>query len=90
MRQELAIAMIATARPELPLERAIDNLRHGGFDETLHVFAEPGLSRPPRAALCWHPNPTRLGVVANWSQALRWLVSNTAAPNLLLVEDDGD
>jgi len=90
VRQDLAVAMIATARPELPLERAIDNLRHGGFDETLHVFAEPGLNQPRRAAVCWHPNPTRLGVVANWSQALRWLLSNTTAPNLLLVEDDGD
>ena len=85
-----AIAMIATARPEPPLERAIDNLRHGGFDEMLHAFAEPGLSRPRRAALCWHPNPTRLGVVANWSLALRWLVNKTPAPNLLLVEEDGD
>ena len=82
--------MIATPRPEPPLERAIDNLRHGGFDETLHVFAEPGLSQPRRAALCWHPNPTRLGVVANWSLALRWLVEKTTEPNLLLVEDDGD
>ena len=82
--------MIATARPELPLERAIDNLRHGGFDQTLHVFAEPGLTPPRRAAVCWHPNPGRLGVVANWSRALRWLVHETTAPNLLLVEDDGD
>lgn len=90
VRQELAIAMIATARRELPLERAIDNLRHGGFDEMLHVFAEPGLSPPRRAALCWHSNPVPLGPVANWSQALRWLVNETTAPNLLLVEDDGD
>lgn len=84
------MAMIATARPELPLERAIDNLRHGGFDETLHVFAEPGLSQPRRAPVRWHPNRSRLGVVANWVLALRWLVNETTAPHLLLVEDDGD
>lgn len=90
VRHELAIAMIASARPEPPLGRAIDNLRHGGFDETLHVFAEPGLRRPRRAAVRWRSNPSRLGVVANWVRALGWLVNETTAPNLLLVEDDGD
>lgn len=88
--KNLAIAMIASARPELPLEHTIDNLRHGGFDETLHVFAEPGLNPPPREGICWHANATRLGVVANWLSALRWLLDETSALHLLLVEDDGD
>jgi hypothetical protein len=83
---QFALAMIACPRRDLPLVKAVKNLRAGGFKETLHLFAEPGVqvSLPDVVV---HRNPRRLGGFSNYHQALTWLL---AQPNehLLLVEDD--
>lgn len=87
---ELVIGMTACPRQDIPLTRAVVNLRYGGFHEDLHIFAEPGLGHPELPNIVWHNHPKRLGGVRNWLHAANWLLEHTASPYIMIVEDDVD
>ena len=85
----LAIAMIACSRPELDIQEAVRQVRNGGFGETLHLFCEPGMAElEPLQDVAIHRNASRLGVLGNWHNSLRWLVDHTDADYLMICEDD--
>jgi hypothetical protein len=86
----LAIAMTTTHRQPSTIDRALMTLRSAGFDETVHVFAEPetelaGLSTD-RVRV--HVNKRRRGCFGNWKKSLKWLVKHTSASWLLVLQDD--
>lgn len=87
----LAIAMITAQRPIPTIERAYSSLRAAGFQETVHVIAEPGSPIPesvagdPRARVLL--NQQRQGCFKNWKHACRTLLK-TGTQWILIVEDD--
>jgi hypothetical protein len=88
-RPELfALAMISAPRPAPTVNRTIAEVRHGGFTQRLRVFAEPGsvVAGPPGVEIARNRN--RLGMWPNWLQAAEYLLGQTAAPYLVLFEDD--
>jgi hypothetical protein len=85
----LAIGMITCPRPGIDVHESINQLRRGGFRETVHLFCEPGTPElRPLPNVIIHRNPVRLGVVGNWSHCLQWLVEHTSADFLMVCEDD--
>jgi glycosyltransferase involved in cell wall biosynthesis len=84
----VAVAMIAAPRRQPTLESAIHSVRNAGFNQAIQVFAEPSVWVPDLPGVTVHENKTRLGALLNWTSALRWLVNNTTAQHLLLLEDD--
>lgn len=84
----LAIAMIAAPRRAMTVAETVTSLRFGGFDEQVHVFAEPGTETGSLQDVVDHRNPRRLGALDNWLGAIAWLLANTRAEHLLVVEDD--
>jgi hypothetical protein len=91
MKQEsaFAIGVITTPRGHLNETRVISELREGGFDETVHVFCEPGAAGfDDTASVETHVNVERLGALGNWAHCLRWLYDNVESDYLLISEDD--
>jgi hypothetical protein len=86
---ELTIAMTSMLRPGVTRQQAVANLRHGGFQEPVHIFAEPGPLQSIEGVV-WHPNARRMGGWGNWRQAANWLLRYTTTRYLMLVEDDVD
>jgi hypothetical protein len=82
---KIAIGMITAPRTTPTIERSIASLRAAGFDEGLHVFAEPDAFVP--AGVTVTRNPTKLGCYSNWRKALEGLVA-TNAEHVLLLQDD--
>lgn len=91
MPTSLAIGMIACPRNDVDLVRILMNLRHGGFTEEVHIFAEPGTVYPrPSEGICWHENEHKLGGFRNWIGCMDWLWTHTGARYLMICEDDVD
>lgn len=88
----LAIGMTTAPRRTTTLPRALSSLRGAGFGETVHVFAEPGswkqVPRPNDGGTVTHDHVVTLGCFDNWRYALTYLLTQTAAPWLLVVQDD--
>jgi hypothetical protein len=84
----LAIAMISAPRRVRTVERSLQELRRGGFDQTIHVFQEPGTHVAPASRVQLHTNPRQRGMWGNWLQAAEFLLQHTTAEFLLLCEDD--
>jgi hypothetical protein len=91
---DLAVGMTTMARPEPYLARTYASLLNVGLvggHRPLHVFAEPrhDLDRLPDDG-CWydHVAAEPLGCFPNWRRALSWLVDETTAGWLLVVQDD--
>ena len=87
---DLAIAMTTAPRPRPTLERTLASLRRAGFDEEVHLFAEPsssltGLDDRVRV----HANARCHGCYGNWRQAASYLLTRTSASWLLVLQDDG-
>lgn len=84
----LSIGMI-TAPRDLDVHDAIAELRAAGFSQDIHLFCEPGVRAiRPAPHLIVHVNQTTRGGLGNWAYCLRWLYENTAAPYLMVCEDD--
>lgn len=85
---ELCIAMIAAPRQAMTVDQTLASLRSGGFHETVHLFAEPGttVGDCPNTVVWVHRQ--RKGALHNWLHAIRWALTKTTAPYLLIVEDD--
>ena len=92
----LALAMTTAPRRQATLDRSLSSLRAAGFGEDVHVFAEPGtLSDSGSSALATldgrmilHENAYGRGCFGNWKGALEWLILQTTASWMLLLQDD--
>lgn len=84
----LAIAMITAPRPVETASDTIAELRFGGFDQTIHVFAEPGSPDLAVGNVVVTPNEHRLGNWRNWWRAAVSMLDHTDAPFILICEDD--
>ncbi|MGL4464397.1 MAG: glycosyltransferase family 2 protein [Planctomycetia bacterium] len=88
----VAIAMTTAPRGVPTLDACLDSLRLAGFDQPVHLFAEPGAPSDDwtRPGVVLHRNERRLGCYPNWLRAAEHLLSATDKPHLLLLEDDGE
>ena len=87
-----AIGMTTAPRPAAPcVERSYASLLAAGFAEPVHLFMEPDSpfihpESDPRGVILHH-SEKRLGCFPNWKRALTWLVKNTDADFLFVVQD---
>lgn len=84
---------MTTAPRRVPtFHRALESLRTAGFQVQVHVFAEPGtwdqVERPAAERTPMHDHATARGCFHNWGHALTYLLTQTVAPWLLVVQDD--
>lgn len=91
----LAIAITTAPRRQPTLKRTLLSLREAGFNEEVHVFAEPGtidrldferLDDSRQSVL--HQNAFTRGCFDNWKWALEWLLIGTESPWLMILQDD--
>lgn len=87
----LAIGMTTAPRANPTLETTVTSLRFGQFSQTVHLFTEPATLPQDwrRDGVVIHQNQRRMGCYPNWLQMAKWLIEQTDAPYLLLLEDDG-
>jgi hypothetical protein len=95
----LAIGMTTCKRPDYPyIARSFSDLMKTGLindNRRLQLFAEPehDFDRvwPPHLRPPWvdcHVAIEKLGCFPNWKRALTWLIANTDADWLMVVQDD--
>lgn len=86
----IAVGLTTAPRKEATLEYTLRSLRHGGFDQRIDVFAEPGTLADGWAfeGVAVHAHATRMGCFPNWLYTANWLLRETEAPFLLICEDD--
>lgn len=88
----LSIAMTTAPRRRPTIHGATASLRGAGFNEVLHLFAEPGtfdrLLQPRWGATLLHANTSTLGCYRNWRCALTYLVVQESTPWIMIVQDD--
>lgn len=89
LRPELvAVAMVTAPRPVQTVDRSLAELRRAGFQQTIHVFAEPKSDVRPDVGLRLTTHRRRKGMWRNWKFAARWMFERTDAPFILICEDD--
>lgn len=75
-------------------EKSVFSFRQAGFSEELHAFVEPGAEQHVPNRRRWkinvHQNDTRLNCFPNFKHGLRWLVDNTDADWLFMLQDDAN
>ena len=86
--EPMAIGMIACPRQATTATDTLCCLRFGGFHENVYVFAEPGTEIDDLPGVVLRPNERKLGAPANWFGALDFLIKNTGASRILMMEDD--
>ena len=90
MSKTLAVGMTSAARKEQYSAVSLASFRDAGFDQTMHVFAEPGAADlstlDTDVETYW--NNTQLGCFPNWKHSLTWLVKNVSADWYMIVQDD--
>ena len=73
-------------------EKSVFSTRKAGFDEPIHAFVEPGADQHVPDVDRWnirvHNNKTKLGCFPNFKHGLTWLLENTDADWVLMVQDD--
>jgi glycosyltransferase involved in cell wall biosynthesis len=84
----LAIGMTTAPRVPSLADQSLRELRRAGFQQTVHVFAEPGAQIADHANVVVHRNPRPLGMWPNWRRAAVTLLAETDATHFLLCEDD--
>lgn len=84
----IAVGILTAPRSTPTIHRTVHELRRAGFDQTLHVFAEPDADRPDDSKLLFHQNRQQLGLWDNWRSAAIYLLDNTDANFILMCEDD--
>jgi len=71
-------------------ERSVRSLREAGFKQTLHAFTEPGaqihVPKAPDVTMLQHEK--KKGCFRNFRFGLKWLLDNTEADWLLMLQDD--
>jgi hypothetical protein len=86
----LSIGITTAPRRQPTFEQSIASLRETGFNEEVHVFAEPDtfMTVPSLPRTHVHVNAKKQGCFANWKTTLLYLLSNTKTPWLMIVQDD--
>lgn len=97
MGNKLAIGMTVGLRRNKGViydyaEQAAFSLRQAGFAEELHCFTEPEagmhMPRPKRWKAKIHQNEEKLGCFPNFRHSLKYLLDNTDADWILMLQDD--
>lgn len=89
MGTSFAIGMTHIGRDQGYVYDSIKDLRRAGFDQNIHVFSEPhhnDLSAVPNITV--HQNEKQRNCYPNWRHTMHWLLDNTDAQWLLIVQDD--
>lgn len=92
----LALGIITAPRPgESLLADTIENIRRAGFVQPLEVFAQSEIEDmdgqlPDDPSITLHCDPKGKGVYANWRKAAEYLLANTTADWIMIMEDDID
>jgi len=84
----LSIAMVTAPRPVSTVERSVVELRGAGFNQPLHLFAEPGSPPVGCADVVTHNNDTRKGAWRNWLDAVTTMLRESDSRFILMCEDD--
>lgn len=88
-RPELfSLGMITAPRATPVVEESVRQLRLGGFEQSLHLFAEPESPWQAAKGVSVHRHPARLGSWGNFRFAAEYLLEQSQVPFLLLCEDD--
>lgn len=83
----LAIAITTAPRPIATFDASLRSLRNAGFTQTVWVMNDgPFMNEIPACRVV--NNAPALGGLKNWAYALETLVDATAAPWLMVLEDD--
>jgi len=73
-------------------QQSVHSTRRAGFTEPIHAFVEPGASQHVPDADRWkivsHQNEEQLNCFGNFKHGLTWLLENTKADWLLMLQDD--
>lgn len=87
---ELAIGIQTAPRPVgfVHLGESLRSLRTAGFDAPVHIFAEPATELQDTEACHVVQHANCLGCFQNWKFGLSWLLRNTGADWLLMLQDD--
>lgn len=89
MAPRLALAMTTARRAERYAHESLESMRAAGFDQELHVFAEPDShDLSVHAGTVIHNNSEQLGCYRNWRASLEWMLANVPADWYMLVQDD--
>lgn len=90
MKSTLALGMTTCPRgDECYLHAAILSLVNAGFCQDIHLFCEPGAEETPGwPQVIRHEHEETLGAFRNWRFALRYLLDNTDADWVMIVQDD--
>lgn len=88
MNPTIALGITTSPRQKDYLTDSIRSLRSAGFDELVHLFAEPGTPECDLAGTRTIVNPRRLGCAGNWKNALASLLAERPADWYLLLQDD--
>lgn len=84
----IAVAMTSAPRPRPTVQRTLAELRRAGFDQTIHLFQEPGTGRTRAPGVKTYTNRTRLGLWYNWRNAAFAMLQTSDAPFILICQDD--
>jgi hypothetical protein len=86
----LGIAITTAPRPEGQdyFSLAHASLRSAGFDEHLHVFAEPGSPTVADEEMTRHAHKQKLGCFGNFRQAVRHMSKQEEYDWVLMLQDD--
>jgi hypothetical protein len=88
----IAVAMTTAPRRVPTLPRALASLVEAGFSGGVHVLAEPNtwdqIQRPNGERIVTIDHRATRGCFDNWRRALLYLLGQTTAPWLLVVQDD--
>jgi len=85
---ELSIGVTTAPRPVPTIARTLREIFSSGFEGPVHLFAEPNSFVPDCSGIQLHQNVSKLGLWKNWHQAACKLLSETAAPYILICQDD--
>jgi len=90
----LALAMITADRPGHPtIHSSLISLRAAGFKQAVHIFTEAGSVSDKRLLrgdpkLMIFRQKTITGCFPNWKRCATWMLSNTVAEWIMIMQDD--
>jgi hypothetical protein len=84
----LAIGMQTAWRPDPVIDTSLDSLRAAGFEQTVHVFAEPTAQVKKRPDIELRRNAHTQGCFPNWRNTAVWMFVNTDADWIMVLQDD--
>ncbi len=83
----IEVAIITTPRPTPTINMSLQSLRAAGFNDHIHVFAEPG-QYEIKGNRHLHISSEKLGCFKNYHRALTHLVNSSIYPFIAVLSDD--